>query len=114
LSRNKTTSETKNIWIFSGFDCWNQIITYIDRLSKIVLTGGDSSRRHLVEGLSLRLNWFFFLFELVNIQIYDLIDNIVFDLDDKLPKYLIAPCKNLTTSKHETSQEDTNMIKKSK
>ena len=88
--RNGLTFHSEWLFIFCGFNNWHTIIATIHSSSLegspsnegIVISGGDTSKRHLVSPMSIKLHTFLFL--LAGFDITFLVNNIVFNIDKKL------------------------------
>jgi hypothetical protein len=95
LNKELQQSKTKYIFIFVDFKCWHDIVSDIFNISyrttnsAIVISGGDTSKRHLVNDISIKLHYFLFL--LANGDEDFLVRNVIFNLDKKYlaPKFCV-------------------------
>lgn len=75
--------------LYCGFENWHSIIKSINYISSkikpefggIVISGGDSSKRHLVSPISIKLHSFLLL--LANFNKPFLVNNILFNIEKK-------------------------------
>lgn len=97
LDKELKQSKTKCIFIFVDFKCWHDIvsdifnISYSTTNSAIVISGGDTSKRHLVNDISIKLHHFLFL--LADGDEDFLVRNVIFNIDKKYlaPKFCVKP-----------------------
>lgn len=100
-----TYTTNRYYFIFYGFNNWTSIVESIYNLSMsekpILLSGGDSFKRHLVSPIELKL--LNFLLILADFNEQWLLDNTVFNVDKKY----IAPAfnfeKHISNNKYTTS-----------
>lgn len=98
------------IYIFCDFENWHTILlsifnnSSIDNEGGIVLNGGDSSKRHVIDMLSIKLN--IYLLALSGINLEFISKNLLFNIDKKylIPqfdfhKYTIQPSKGINLDK---------------
>ena len=98
------------IYIFCDFENWHRILvslfenSSIDNQGGAIFSGGDSSKRHLLDILSIRLNTY--LLALSNLNLEFITNNLLFNIDKKylIPqfdfhRYSIQPSKGINLDK---------------
>lgn len=102
MNRNSLPSETDSIFILCEFNSWHYITKNIfltglhmkeGENCGVVISGGDSSKRHLVSTLSIKLHSF--LLRLTGFNTDWLVNNVLFNID----KFLV-PLFNLQEINH--------------
>ena len=84
---NGVSDERDTIFIFSGFNNWHSVTATIHSITLkkgdqgVVISGGDSSKRHLVSPLSIKLHTFLLIITHFNRDI--LVNNVLFNIEKK-------------------------------
>ena len=85
---NGLANDRETIYILSGFDNWHSVTATIHSISLkekgdhgVVISGGDSSKRHLVSPMSIKLHTFLLILALFNRDF--LVNNVLFNIDKK-------------------------------
>lgn len=101
LFLNGVGNDREIIFIFIGFNNWHTIIATIYSITLeetkshgVVISGGDSSKRHLVSPMSIKLHSFLLILANFNRDI--LVNNVLFNIDKKF----IIPQFNFQEKNH--------------